>query len=248
MIISVFNAVWFGFMAITVLAIIGITRLLKDKTREQKLIFFRWFSIASFSLWILYKYGLSVDPDFENFIFWKELPLQPCNTMMWLAIIAAFFDVTIIMDYGFYVGIASALMALVMPETGFYDIPFFSIRALGFYGTHALVLMEGVLFVTLGLTKVSYKTALRSVIFFAGMACVMHFVNTMFRLTVFSEASYYFTYGNEDNFLLSAFKRFIPVNLLYMAPIFLIAYGVFSLETFLILLPKRIAAKGQQKA
>ncbi|MCQ2412229.1 MAG: YwaF family protein [Sphaerochaetaceae bacterium] len=231
-------------MAITIAAIVGITHVYKDKTRAQKLVFLRWFSVISFALWILYKYGLYADPTFD-FIFWKELPFQPCNTMMWLAIVAAFFDVTIIMDYGFYVGIASALMALVMPETGFYNIPFFSIRALGFYGTHALVLMVGVLFVTMGLTKVSYKNALRSIIFFMAMACVMHLVNTVFRHTVYSEASYYFTYGNEDNFLLSAFKRFIPVNLLYMLPIFMIAYGVFLLETYLILLPSKLGRKGK---
>lgn len=244
MIISVFNWVWFALMGITALAIVGITRLYKDKTREQKLTFLKWFSVISFVLWILYKYGLYADPTFE-FIFWKELPFQPCNTMMWLAIVAAFFDVTIIMDYGFYAGVASALLAILMPETGFYDIPFFSVRSLGFYGTHVLVIMMGVLYVSMGLTKVSYKNALRSIIFAVCMACVMHVMNTVIRLTVCSEASYYFTYGNEDNFILDTIKHVIPVNLIYLIPVFALAYGLFVLETLLFTLPSKLKGKGK---
>lgn len=239
MIINVFNAVWFVFMGVTVATIAGITYLYRDKTRKEKLKFMRWFSIISFILWILYKYGLYVDPTFPEFNFWNELPLQPCNTMMWLAIISSFFDITIIMDYGFYVGIVAALMAILMPETGFYNIPFFSIKALGFYGTHALVLIMGVLFVTLKLTKVSYKNALRSAIFFFGMACAMFLVSFILRVTVFPEASYYFTFGNDDNFLLRAIKRFIPVNLVYLIPVIFIAYDAFLFETWAILSVKK---------
>ncbi|MBQ0070387.1 MAG: hypothetical protein KBS81_00780, partial [Spirochaetales bacterium] len=58
------------------------------------------------------------------------------------------------------------------------------------------------------------------------------------------EATFYYTFGFDENFLLRAIKSFIPVPLLYMAPVFLATYGVAMLETYII----RLFQKKKKKA
>ena len=232
--ITPFNLSWFALVALMFYLPFVIANKYKEKTRKERLRFVKWFSIVSAILWLIYKYALSKDPDFGSFFIWDELPLQPCNTMIWLGIIACIFDYSVIMDYGFFIGIPCALMALIMPESEFIIVPILSIRAIGYYGTHALVVILGMLFVTMNLTDINYKNASRSVIFFMFMAICVHIVNIILRFTVHPGATYYFTFGFEENFLLAAFMRAIPIPLLYMAPIFIAAFPVTIIETFII--------------
>lgn len=127
-----------------------------------------------------------------------------------------------------------------MPESEFVTVSILSNKALGYYGTHSLVIMQGLLLVSLGLVKIDYKNAFRSVIFFIFMASCVHVVNMILRVTVFPEATYYYTFGFDENFLLVAFKRFIPVPLLCMTPIFLASFIVTYLETLIILFFRKV--------
>ena len=72
------------------------------------------------------------------------------------------------------------------------------------------------------------------------MAFCAHVVNILLRVTVYPEATYYYTFGFDENFLLRAFKRFIPVPLLYMTPIFIASVFVTCLETLIISFLKRM--------
>ena len=237
--ITPFNLPWFVLITLSFSLPFFIARKLEGKSRKEKLFFVKWFSIVSALLWVLYKYLLSIDPNF-SFVFWKELPLQPCNTMLWLGIIACILDNETIMSYGYYIGIPCALLALMMPESGFITVSILSNKAIGYYGTHALVVMQGLMFVSLGLCKIDYKSAILSVVFFIFMAFCAHIVNILLRVTVYPEATYYYTFGFDENFLLRVFKRFIPVPLLYMTPIFIASVFVTCLETLIITFLKRM--------
>lgn len=234
MMITPFNLAWFVLILAQFSLPFFIAGFFKESTRKEKLSFVKWFSISTAILWVIYKYSLSKDPDFPLFFIWDELPLQPCNTMIWLGIIASLLDSDFIMDYGFYIGIPCALLALVMPESEFILVPILSPRAIGYYGTHALVVVLGVLFVSLGLVEVNYKNAFHSVLFFMFMASAAHIVNLLLRATVHPTATYYYTFGFDENFILAALKRMIPIPLLYMIPLFIVAFLVTFLETFII--------------
>ena len=130
--ITPFNLPWFVLITLSFSLPFFIARKLEGKSRKEKLFFVKWFSIVSALLWVLYKYLLSIDPDF-SFVFWKELPLQPCNTMLWLGIIACILDNETIMSYGYYIGIPCALLALMMPESGFITVSILSNKAIGYY-------------------------------------------------------------------------------------------------------------------
>lgn len=246
MIISAFNATWFLLLALSAAAIIVVTKLLKDKDRRQKLNTIMWISIVTFIVWIIYKLGLYLFPEqvgtigrSEPYVFnlWDELPLQPCNTMLWLGIFACAFDWKPVMAYGFYIGMFCALMALMMPEGGFYGISLFTFPGFGYYVTHFMVIVIGVLFVTTGLIEVSYKSCLKAMLFFMFMLCVVHIVNIILRATVFPEATYYYTFDDPDNNFILAYIRtnLVKVDLLYMiCPVALACFPADALVTFII--------------
>ena len=206
----------------------------KDKTRDEKLRFLFYLSSATAILWLIYKIGLSIDPEYPSFNFWNELPFHACNTTIILGILASRFDKKTIMAYCFFVGVPCAFLSLLMPDLDFVRLPILSIRAIGYYGTHALIIVMGLLFALFGLFKINYKSAAKSIGFFVVMSTLIHVVNIILRLTVFPDASYYYTFGFDENTILRALYRFIPVPLLYMVPIFFIALIIVWVETFII--------------
>ena len=232
--ITPFNIYWTILFAIQFIIPFIVAAKTKGKTREEKLRIVKWFAVFAAIHWIFYKVSLFLDPDYPNFNIWNELPLYHCNTILWLGIIAAIYDIKAIMDYGFYIGIPCAILALMMPNLDFVSLPFFSFRAFGFYGTHMCVIILGLLFVTMGLTEISYKSVLRATLCFVIMTVAIHLVNIILRSTVFPEASYYYTFGFDENTILRALYRFIPVPLLYMVPIFFVALIIVWVETFII--------------
>lgn len=249
--ITPFNIYWTILFVIQFIIPFIVAAKTKGKNREEKLRIVKWFAVFAAIHWIFYKVSLFLDPDYPNFNIWNELPLYHCNTILWLGIIAAIYDIKAIMDYGFYIGIPCAILALMMPNLDFVSLPFFSFRAFGFYGTHMCVIILGLLFVTMGLTEISYKSVLRATLCFVIMTVAIHLVNIILRSTVFPEASYYYTFGFDENFLLRAFMRFIPIPLLYMTPIFIGSFIVCSLETLIILSLKKLfknreTSKGQE--
>ena len=190
-------------------------------------------SIFTALFWVLYKVGIANDPEYV-FNIWNELPFYTCNTMVWLGIFACIFDNKSIMAYGYYVGVPCALLALFMPDSDFFCVPLLSMRGIGYYGTHAMVIILGLLFVTLNLFEIDYKNAAKSIVFFIAMSVLAHIFNIILRFTVFPEASYYYTFGLEENAALSFFYRLIPVPLLYFAPIFFLSLIVVIIETYII--------------
>lgn len=235
MVINSFNLIWFVLIAMTVLAIVFLTRKYKDKTEKEKLHFLLILSSATFVLWILYKVVLSQDESYADlFFFWNELPFYPCNTIIWLSIIASWKNNKQIMAYAFYFGCICAFLALLMPSEGFYGVSFFLPRCLGYYFTHMLVIVIGALFATFGLIEINRKSALQGALWFFGCTVFFHIVNTFMRLTgIYPDCSYYYTYGSENS-ALQLVNSIIPINLVYMFPIHIVTYFVFLLEQFII--------------
>lgn len=230
MIISTFNYTWFLLLLLSAAYSVFITKKFKDKTEKEKITFMFRQAIVFSVCWILYKIGIGLDPEYTLFEFWNELPLQPCNTVIWLSVVAATTNNKSIMAYTFYAGILFALLALIMPSPGFYDINFFTARGLGYYLTHWFVIITGILYASLGLFKLDSKSALRASLTYLEIAAIMHLVNILMRATVYPEASYYYTFGNKDNAILTKVREIIPINLIYLVPFAAISYPVFLFE------------------
>lgn len=169
----------------------------------------------------VYKTLLAFSPDFE-FVFWNELPLQPCNIVAILSIPAALLDNRIgrlLKSFCFYGGIVFAPVALAMPVDGFSGVPLISINALGFYGFHGLVLALSISFGTLKVFRPQWRDIPKVLLTLTAIALPVHGINMLLRASVYPDANYFYTYGLEGNPVLEGLMSLIPLPLAYELPL-----------------------------
>ena len=132
-----------------------------DRTRRLVLVIASVVTLIGF---FAYKYALSVDRDYDRimaamngFNWWGELPLHLCNINMILIPIAVMKDRRSLMSFCFFLGPLGALMALLMPGNGFEGYSILLPRMIGYYGTHFMVIIEGLALVTFGLYRPRFR-------------------------------------------------------------------------------------------
>lgn len=168
----------------------------------------------------VYKALLSRVPGFP-FNGWNELPLQPCNVIALLSIPAALSDNRVLKSLCFYGGTVFATMALLMPESNFAEVTLLSVKGLGFYGFHGLVLVLSVSFATLRVYRPRYRDIPAMLAALVVLCALAHGVNLLLRATVYPNANFFFTCGLQGNPVLEGLKAVIPVDLIYELPLLL---------------------------
>ena len=119
----------------------------------------------------------------------------------------------------FFVGPLGALMALIMPGIGFNGYSLLLPRLLGYYGTHFMVLIEGLALVTFGLFKPRLHDLPRAVLITFVIGFAVFLFNVFLRRTgLHPKANYFFTMETEGNFVLEIFYKWIPYPFLYLLP------------------------------
>ncbi len=210
------------FLLLLVLASV-LLRKKNVKTRETVLITACVITLIGF---IVYKKFLSRDHDFSiitanmgGFNWWGELPLQLCNINMLMIPIAVWKKSRPLACFCFFLGPLGALMALVMPGNGFDGYSIFLPRMLGYYGTHFMIVIEGLALVTFGLFSPRLKDLPRAFLTALLIAFAVFCFNMLLRRTgLHPKANYFFSVETEGNPLLDLFYRWIPVPFLYLAP------------------------------
>ena len=238
-----FAAVFGAFLLLLVVA----SLLLKGKSERTKRTVLVSACAVTFVGFFLYKYALYVDPDYSaitaamgGFNWWGELPLQLCNVNMILIPIAVLKKSRPLMCFGFFVGPLGALMALLMPANGFDGYSLLLPRMLGYYGTHFMIVAEGLSIVTFGLFRPRLKDLPRAILTVLLIAFGAFLVNLLLRWSgLHPKANYFYSVETEGNFLLELFHRFLPVPFLYLLPSILIL-GPYML---LITIPFALAEK-----
>lgn len=203
-------------------------------------------ALAAFTVVYLtvYKALLAFSPNFE-FVFWNELPLQPCNVVAVLAIPAALLRGRIgriLQGFCFYGGIVFAPVALMMPVDGFSGVPLLSVNAIGFYGFHGLVLALSLSFGTLKVYRPEWRDIPGVLLALVVLALPVHGVNMLLRTAVYPEANYFYTYGLEGNPVLEGLKDLIPVPLVYELPLLLVMAVLCAVIILLFRMGWKIAA------
>ena len=162
LILDPLNAVWFAVLAIFIAVLVLVSILLRKKPiefREKVLVIACLITFVGF---FVYKYFLSIDPEFDEiskgmgmggFNWWGELPLQLCNINMLLIPIAVWKKSRPLCCFCFFLGPLGAMMALAMPGNGFDGYSLLLPRMLGYYGTHFMIVIEGLALVTFGLFR-----------------------------------------------------------------------------------------------
>ena len=223
---TIFNIVFAGFLLILIIA----SLLVRNKSERTKQIVLVSACILTLIGFIVYKYYLSIDSEFNiatasmgGFNWWGELPLQLCNINMILIPIAVITKNRPLSCFCFFVGPLGALMALIMPGLGFDGYSLLLPRMLGYFGTHFMVMIEGLALVTFGLFQPRLKDLPRAVVTIVLIAFAVFLFNMFLRWTgLHPKANYFFSVETEGNFLLELFYKWIPVPFLYLLPSILI--------------------------
>ena len=252
-----FSPVFLAMFAFFLLILIVGSLLLRrrsEQTRANALIIACVVTLLGF---IAYKYFLSIDAEFNvataemgGFNWWGELPLQLCNINMILIPIAVWKRWRPLMSFSFFIGPLGALMALIMPGLGFDGYSILLPRMLGYFGTHFMILIEGLALVTLGLFRPTLRDLPRTVLTLFVIALLVFGFNMLLRATgLHPKANYFFSVETEGNPLLELFYRLIPCPFLYLLPSIVIVFAYAGLITLVFAAVDRLkAGKGEKVA
>ena len=159
-----FNGVFFACFALFLLLLVLAGVCLRGKSERTKKTVLVTACVLTLLGFFVYKYFLSIDAEFNEataamggFNWWGELPLQLCNINMILIPIAVLTNRRALMSFAFFVGPLGALMALVMPGTGFDGYSILLPRMLGYYGTHFMVIIEALALAVFGLYRPRFR-------------------------------------------------------------------------------------------
>lgn len=230
MIIETFNLNFFILLAIIIFAIFIITYSLRNSSEKVKAIVLTGICVVNIVIFFIYKGFLSVDSDFlvisqmDRFNWFSELPLQLCNINMFLIPFGIITKNRSVLGFSFFIAPLGALMALIFPEAAFTGYSLALPRMWGFYFTHSVILISGILISSLGFYRPKYRDYGGITLTFIILSLSAHIINTVLRATVCPQANYFFTYGSDVS-ILNLFWKFIPVPFLYELPSLLILFA-----------------------
>lgn len=234
-----FNALFWAVFAAFALLLAAACLLLRGKSEKAKKAVLVVGSALTLTGFILYKYYLSLDADFRilnaemgGFNWWGELPLHLCNINMMLIPIAVLRKSRPMMAFGFFLAPLGAMMALAMPGVGFDGYSLLLPRMLGYYGTHFMIVIEGLAIVSFGLYRPSFRDLPRTLLTALLVTFGVFLINMLLRWTgLYPKANYFYSVETEGNPLLEIFHRWIPLPFLYLMPSVLILGSYMCLIT-----------------
>ena len=247
-----FSRVFFSSFALFLLLLIIASILLHKKSTEVRELVLIAACLVTLIGFILYKIALSRDQDFSRitaamggFNWWGELPLQLCNINMLMIPIAVWKKSRPLACFCFFLGPLGAFMALIMPGNGFDGYPIYLPRMLGYYGTHFMIVIEGLALVTFGLFRPNLRDLPRAVLAALLIAFAVFCFNLLLRWTgLHPKANYFFSVETEGNPLLEIFYSWIPYPFLYLLPSSVIL-GVYML---IITIPLELIERAKKRA
>ena len=248
-----FNGLFWAACALFALLLTAASLLLRGKSEKTRVTVLLTACALTLVGFFFYKYALSRDADFSRitagmggFNWWGELPLQLCNINMILIPIAVLKRSRPLMCFGFFLGPLGALMALIMPGNGFDGYSLLLPRMLGYYGTHFMIVIEGLALVCFGLFRPRFRDLPRAILAALLVSAVIFAVNMLLRWSgLHPKANYFFSVETEGNPLLELFYGWIPVPFLYLMPCTLILGGYMVLVTGALALGDRLRHKKQ---
>ena len=239
-IMKTFNPLFFAALGAFLLLLIVASLLLKKRSEKAKAAVLITACVVTFIGFFVYKYFLSLDTEYDmlvaetrgGFTWWAELPLQLCNINMILIPIAVATKSRPLMSFGFFMAPLGALMALLSPAVGFNGYSIWLPRMLGFYGTHFMIIIEGLALATFGFYRPKYKDLPKTALTVLILMLIITGINLLLKVTgLYNRANYFFTMEHEGISILKLFWSWIPVPVLYMLPGAVILGAYMSLVT-----------------
>ena len=225
-----FNALLLITFALFLALLVIASLLLRGKSSRVKETVLVVACLVTLVGYFIYKYLLSKDTSYNEitavmggFNWWGELPIQLCNINMIIIPIAVLKKSRPLMCFAFFLGPLGALMALVMPGNGFSGYSLLLPRMLGYFGTHFMIVIEGLALATFGLLRPKYRDIPRTLIASVLILLVVLAINLLLRWSgLHPKSNSMFMMETENNPLLELFYSWIPVPCLYLLPSFVI--------------------------
>ena len=236
-----FNPVFLCCFAFFVALLVVSSLILRNKSEQTRRTVLCTACVITIVAFFIYKYMLSLDADYRvinaamgGFNWWTELPLNLCNINMIIIPIAVWKRNRSLMSFSFFLGQLGALLALMMPSTGFSGYSILLPRMLGFFFTHFMVLIESIALASYGLYKPTYKDIPKTMLTAVVVSFVIFIINMILRKTGLGpKANYFFSVETEGNPVLEIFHKIIPVPYLFLLPALLVLGPFMLIETFL---------------
>ena len=225
--ISSFSPLWWFYILLQLASII----VIKLTVVKVKL-FLTLFALFTILFLLVYKYIL-VTTSNGQYIIANELPLYLCNLNIIYGLIGVIYENQILMGFCYSIGLVGAILALVMPEEDFTNIPFFSSRAFGFYGYHSLLVIFDISLVTTNFFKPQYNIVLKIMLLAVITLLAVHLINIIFLKTIHPLANYSFTMY-PINSILEKMYQIILIRCVYLFPLIPVFALCYLLLTFLV--------------
>lgn len=235
-----FNAVFFCTFGLFIALLVVASLILRNKSDKTRSIVLSVACLLNIVGFFVYKYFLSIDAQFAidnaamgGFNWWGELPLHLCNINMLIIPIAVWRKNRSLMSFSFFLAPLGALMALLMPSAGFEGYSILLPKMLGFYGTHFMVLIEGLALATFGLYRPKFKDLPKTLLTVLIVAFCIFLIDVFIRTSGLNpKANYFFAMETEGNPVLNIFHNLIPVPFLYLIPCLAVLGVYMSIVTF----------------
>ena len=225
-IIAPFNKVFCVTFAAFIILLIVASLALRKKTERTRCAVLVGACLLTLAGFFVYKIFLSMDSEFDvltasmgGFNWWGELPLQLCNINMILIPIAVRSRSRGLMSFCFFLAPLGAMMALAMPGTGFSGYSLLLPRMLGYYGTHFMIVIEGLALVTFGLYRPRFRDFPGTLLAIFVISLLIFGFNMLLRYTgLHPKANYFFNVETEGNPILDLFYGWLPYPYLFEIP------------------------------
>lgn len=255
-IFSPFNALYLAVFGAFLLLLSLAGLLLRGKSEGTKSAVLYCACFLTLIGFVLYKVFMSMDSSYAlltaemgGFNWWGELPLQLCNVNMLLIPVAVWTKKRPILSFCFFVAPLGALMALIMPANGFDGYSLLLPRMLGYYGTHFMILIEGLALAVFGLYRPRLRDFPGTILTILLIAFAAFLINMLLRWSgLHPKANYFYSVETEGNFLLEIFHRWVPVPFLYLIPSLIILLPYMLLVTIPFEAAERVRGKTQEDA
>lgn len=232
-IISPVNTVWLCFAGLFVLLSIPVYYLLRRKPAQIRRRGLLIMAAANLALFCLYLLWFQYQPG-APFLSWAILPLNLCNLVTVLFVVALATNKKSLYCFCFYVGIAAGFMAILSPVGVLEQMQLFSPLMIGFYVVHCMLYLLGISLATLKLYKPTYRSALLAVLYLEILTGVIYAIDLLLRNTVYKEANFFFLFETGESSYLKMLHGLFPVPpFTMMLSVLPVAVGIFMLLTFL---------------
>lgn len=221
-----FNAGFFFLLAVSAIPVAAGIVSFRHRGEDEKRKYAVTLYVVLLVFFVLYKLCLPLDKEYMlvcdqyygGFTYLNELPLNPCNITLVVMPFALIRKNRNLMALCFYESLLGALLAFILPISGFDGYPVFSIHIFGYYVTHMTLFLAAFLLPVFGLYRPSSSDTKGVLLTMLPLTVGVFVIDILLRVSRLCEAAnYFFLFYHDGNAILKFVYDLIPIPFVYVA-------------------------------